>query len=227
MDKTMKKVLLWGGRSKARVIIEMISEIYGSSAEVVAIFDKTLSKPTFSSNIKHYSKNFDINDICKQSTHFIICMGGEHGYARYLTAKKLEEAGLKPLSLISKYCILDKLECVGSGLQAMPGAVAHKFSIIGDQCILNTNSTIDHECIIGNGVHIMGSASVAGCVTIGDYSTVGTNATILPNIKVGNNVFIGAGAVVTCDISDNEVVVGVPAKFLKSFSPEIDLSPFD
>ena len=223
----MKKILLWGGRSKARIIIEMINEIYGPSAEVVAIFDKTLTKPTFNSNIKHYSQNFNLNDICKQSTHFIICMGGEHGYARYLTAKKLEEVGLKPLSLISKYSILDKLECVGSGLQAMPGAVAHKFSIIGDQCILNTNSTIDHECIIGNGVHIMGSASVAGCVKIGDYSTVGTNATILPNIKVGNNVFVGAGAVVTCDVSDNEVVVGVPARFLRYFSPEVDLSSFD
>ena len=223
----MKKILLWGGRSKARVIVEMINEIYGSSAEVVGIFDKTLTKPTFSSNIKHYSQNFKLNAICKQSTHFIICMGGEHGYARYLTAKKLEEAGLKPLSLISEYSILDKLDCVGSGLQTMPGAVAHKFSTIGDQCILNTNSTIDHECTIGNGVHIMGSASVAGCVKIGDYSTVGTNATILPNVKVGNNVFIGAGAVVTCDISDNEVVVGVPAKFLRYFAPEIDLSPFN
>lgn len=223
----MKKILLWGGRSKAKVIIEMINEIYGSSAEVVAIFDKTLTKPTFRSNIKHYSQNFDLNDICKQSTHFIICMGGEHGYARYLTAKKFEGIGLKPLSLISKYSILDKLECVGSGLQAMPGAIAHKFSIIGDQCILNTNSTIDHDCIIVNGVHIMGSASVAGCVKIGNYSTIVTNATILPNISLGNNVFIGAGAVVTCDISDNKVVAGVPAKFLRYFTPEIDLSPFD
>ena len=59
----MKKILLWGGRSKARIIIEMISEIYGSSAEVTAIFDKSLSKPTFSSNIKHYSLNFQLNDI--------------------------------------------------------------------------------------------------------------------------------------------------------------------
>ena len=73
----------------------------------------------------------------------------------------------------------------------------------------------------------MGSASVAGCVKIGDYSTIGTNATILPNISLGNNVFIGAGAVVTCDISDNKVVAGVPAKFLRYFTPEIDLSPFD
>ena len=37
----------------------------------------------------------------------------------------------------------------------------------------------------------------------------------------------GAGAVVTCDVSDNEVVVGVPARFLRYFSPEVDLSSFD
>ena len=83
----MKKILLWGGRSKARIIIEMIGEIYGTSAEVVAIFDKTLTKPTFNSDIKHYSQSSSLNDICRQSTHFIICMGGEHGYARYLTRK--------------------------------------------------------------------------------------------------------------------------------------------
>ncbi len=227
MDKTVKKVILWGGRSKARIIIEMLNEIYGSSVEVIAIFDRTLSKLPFKSDIRLYSLNSDLNDICKQSTHFIICMGGEHGYARYMIAKKFEELGLKPLSLVSKYSILDHLESVGSGLQVMPGAVVHKLSIIGDQCILNTNSTIDHECVIGNGVHIMGSASLAGCVKIGHYSTVGTNATILPNINIGNNVYIGAGAVVTNDIKNNEIVIGVPAKFLRYFSPEIDLSPFE
>ena len=222
----MKKILIWGGRSKARVIIAMINEIYGSSAEVVAIFDKTLTKPTFNSNIKHYSQNFNLNDICKQSTHFIICMGGEHGYARYLTAKKLEEVGLKPLSLISKYSILDKLECVGSGLQAMPGAVAHKFSVIGDQCILNTNSTIDHECIIGNGVHVMSGACVAGRVKIGNYVTIGTNATILPDLKISDGAFIGAGAVVTKNVKKNEIVTGNPAKFVKYNFHQNDLSIF-
>jgi len=37
----------------------------------------------------------------------------------------------------------------------------------------------------------------------------------LPDIKIGNNVTIGAGAVVTKNIPDNAVVVGVPAKIIK------------
>ena len=35
------------------------------------------------------------------------------------------------------------------------------------------------------------------------------------DIKIGNNVTIGAGAVVTKNIPDNAVVVGVPAKIIK------------
>ena len=36
--------------------------------------------------------------------------------------------------------------------------------------------------------------------------------TILPGVTIGNNVVIGAGAVVTKDIPDNSLALGVPAK---------------
>ena len=94
----------------------------------------------------------------------------------------------------------------------MPGAVIHKFCSIGDYCVVNTNATVDHECMIGNGVHIMGGASIAGQVEIGDFSTIGTNATVLPNIRIGKHSYIGAGALVNKDVNDYEVVVGVPEK---------------
>ena len=71
-------------------------------------------------------------------------------------------------------------------------------------------------------MHIMGAASIAGRVEIGDFSTVGTNATILPNLKIGKNVFIGAGAVVLHDVPDNSLLVGVPAKRIKSFRPKFN-----
>jgi len=44
---------------------------------------------------------------------------------------------------------------------------------------------------------------------------IGTNVTIMPGIKIGNGAIIGAGAVVTKDISDYEIVGGVPAKHIK------------
>ena len=45
---------------------------------------------------------------------------------------------------------------------------------------------------------------------------IGTGAKILGPVKVGNNVVIGAGAVVLNDVPDNSVVVGMPAKVVKT-----------
>ena len=221
------KIMLWGGRSKCLIIHEMIKEIYQNKAEVVGVFDRTLKEVSFDSSIPLYSDKLGLKKLFEKSTHFVLCIGGEHGYARYMTATKLINKGLKPVNLISPYGLLDKLEYCGDGVQVMPGAIVHKFSSLGHQCILNTNSTVDHECVLGNGVHVMGSAAIAGSVTIGDFSTIGTNATILPNLKIGKNVFIGAGAVVTKNIESNMVVVGVPAKSIKKLTPSFDSLMFE
>ncbi len=53
---------------------------------------------------------------------------------------------------------------------------------------------------------------------IGEGSIIGANATILPDVKIGRNCLIGAGAVVTEDVPDDSVVVGVPAKVLRKRS---------
>jgi hypothetical protein len=75
--------------------------------------------------------------------------------------------------------------------------------------------------------NVMGGASIAGGGGVGDFSTIGTNATILPNLKIGKNIFVGAGAVVTKNIEDYAVVVGVPAKLIKRSTPRFDSTIFD
>lgn len=39
---------------------------------------------------------------------------------------------------------------------------------------------------------------------------------VMPGVTIGSNVVIGAGAVVTKDIPDNSVAVGVPARVIKT-----------
>ena len=53
-------------------------------------------------------------------------------------------------------------------------------------------------------------------IVVGDSVYIGNNALLLPGVTIGNNVIIGAGAVVTRDIPDNSVAVGVPAKVIKT-----------
>jgi acetyltransferase-like isoleucine patch superfamily enzyme len=45
---------------------------------------------------------------------------------------------------------------------------------------------------------------------------IGAGAIILPNITIGESAIVGAGAVVTKDVNASEIVVGVPAKKIKS-----------
>jgi acetyltransferase-like isoleucine patch superfamily enzyme len=49
-------------------------------------------------------------------------------------------------------------------------------------------------------------------ITVGDNVFLGAATFILPGVTIGTNVVIGAGAVVTRDIPDNCVAVGVPAR---------------
>ena len=49
-------------------------------------------------------------------------------------------------------------------------------------------------------------------IIVEDGASIGANATLLPGIKVGKNAMVGAGAVVTKDVPENAVMVGIPAK---------------
>lgn len=53
-------------------------------------------------------------------------------------------------------------------------------------------------------------------IVLGDEVYLGNNVIILPGVHIGNKVVIGAGAVVTKNIPDNSVAVGVPAKVIKT-----------
>jgi len=49
---------------------------------------------------------------------------------------------------------------------------------------------------------------------------IGANATILPGMMIGKNSVIAAGSIVTKDVPENSVMVGVPAKKVKDVGEE-------
>lgn len=60
-------------------------------------------------------------------------------------------------------------------------------------------------------------------VSIGHDCWIGGNTTIMPGVKIGKGCTIGAGSVVTKDIPDFSVAMGVPAKVVKKVQPVPDI----
>ena len=116
-------------------------------------------------------------------------------------------------STISKNANISNLYVyINNGANIFAGAHIANNVIIGIASIIYYNSIITHDCVLGDFVEISPGAILLGKCQIGDFTQIGAGAKILPNIKIGKNVIIGAGAVVTKDVPDNQVLVGVPAK---------------
>ena len=58
--------------------------------------------------------------------------------------------------------------------------------------------------------------------TIGDNVVITTGAIVIGDIHVGTGALVGAGAVVTKDIPDNSLAVGVPARVIKEIENDMD-----
>lgn len=101
---------------------------------------------------------------------------------------------------------------LGAGTVVVAGAVVNPGAQIGKGCIINTCSSVDHDCIVEDYVHVSVGAHVAGTVLIGHHTWVGAGVTVSNNINICANCMIGAGAVVCKDIVEEGTYIGVPAR---------------
>lgn len=87
---------------------------------------------------------------------------------------------------------------------------------IGDNVLIGSDvQIIDHEHGIARDRLIREQAALIGSVEIGDDVWIGVGARILMNTRIGTGAVIGANAVVTGDIPDYGIAVGVPARVIK------------
>lgn len=126
------------------------------------------------------------------------------------------------VSTISNNCRIGSFDItIGKGANIFDGVCISNSVQIGIGSIIYYNSIITHDCKIGDFVEISPSVKLLGGVTINSMCKIGSGSIVLPHVKIGNNVIVGAGSVVTKDIPDNSMVVGVPAKVIKELPPII------
>lgn len=118
------------------------------------------------------------------------------------------------------WTIVHKIDCNRLHLNTYPNTIGPgiRFYHIGNFSEIYPNAEVGANCTFLSGA-VIGNKGIKlnpECKTIiGDNCYLGLNCFVGGNIKIGNNVTIGANAVVTCDIPDNAIVGGIPAKIIR------------
>ena len=89
---------------------------------------------------------------------------------------------------------------------------------LGDNCLVGHNvvfATLNHGFAPEERQSMLPAP-----IVVGRNVWIGSNSTILQGVTIGDNSIIAAGSVVTKDVPANAIVAGVPARFIRSISPE-------
>jgi len=101
---------------------------------------------------------------------------------------------------------------MGIGNLIKAGATVDSYVVLGDCCIIDNGAIVPHHNQLGSGVHLAPGVSMGGDCRIGDESIIGVGASIAPRTQIGRRVIVGVGAVITRDLPDGAVVLGVPGE---------------
>jgi sugar O-acyltransferase (sialic acid O-acetyltransferase NeuD family) len=207
----MRKVIILGAGGHSRVLLDML-RLNGVVVEGAVVSDSVASA----------GAGFDVpilgDDayLARLSPVEYELVNGVGGIIDSLARQRIYEHGRR-LGFVfrsvihPRACVAEGAE-LSDGVQVMAGAVIQPGTRIGSNSIVNTSSSIDHDCRIGAHVHVAPGVTLSGGVEIGDCTHIGTGACVIQQIRIASHCFIAAGAVVVSDLGTKARVAGVPAK---------------
>ena len=214
---TTRSVIGLGAGGHAKVVIEIL--MYTKNLKIYGLLD--------ANHQLHGKELFGVpilggDDILDRSkgqgiSHFFVGAGGVPNYSVRRRLFELGcQKGLIPVAAIHPAAVLSSSSVLGNGVTAMAGVVVNADARVGDNVILNTGCVVEHDAQIDAHAHIAPGAVVSGGAWVGEEAQVGAGATVRQAVRIGPGAVVGAGAVVIRDVAAYTVVVGVPAKLLRS-----------
>ena len=190
-----KNIILIGAGGHATSCIDVIETT--NKFKIIGLIDKKNKNYLKIGNKKY--KIFNEKEILnnKKSLYALICIGSNLLIKkRDILFKKYKKLGFKFTKIISPFSYVSKFSKIKDGTIIMHKAIINSNVKIGSNCIINTKSLIEHDCVIGDNSHIATSVNINGHVKIGKNCFIGSNATLVPSVKIKDNSFIKAGRLI-------------------------------
>jgi sugar O-acyltransferase (sialic acid O-acetyltransferase NeuD family) len=212
----MNNIVLFGSAGHAKVVADIVEQV--GLYKIVGLIDQNQPAGAEFFGYKILGSDDELPLLIEKHHIEGGIIGVGDNWVRYLIAQNILNLvpdfyfikAVHPAAQIASRVTLKR------GAVVAAGAVINSGSEIGEFCLINTQSSVDHDNIFEDYSCVMPNAATAGHVRVGAFSVLGMGASILQRVQIGTHTVIGAGSVVLKSVGDYSVVIGSPAKVKKT-----------
>ncbi|OGK24585.1 hypothetical protein A3D76_00465 [Candidatus Roizmanbacteria bacterium RIFCSPHIGHO2_02_FULL_37_9b] len=141
---------------------------------------------------------------------------------RLSIAERIRKKGIRLMNVIHPSAVIVKSTVMGAGNMIGANAVINSNTKIGDNNIINTAAVVEHDCVIEDGTSISPKALIGGRVKLKKGAFICSSAVVLPRRMIGEFAVVAAGSLVTKDVKDKTLVMGLPAKLVEKLGVDFN-----
>jgi sugar O-acyltransferase (sialic acid O-acetyltransferase NeuD family) len=144
---------------------------------------------------------------------------------RRLYFDRAKALGLAVANCIAPNAFVAPDALLGEGLfLGASGAIGAR-SRVGVNVIVNTMSSVDHDCVVGDDVQITAGVTLGSHLAIGARCYFGMKSCVLPRIEIGADSVVMAGALVVRSAPAGVMLGGAPARVIGPAAPGATAAP--
>jgi sugar O-acyltransferase (sialic acid O-acetyltransferase NeuD family) len=192
------KAYIFGAGGQARVVASFLN------AEVVFVADDPQDSSVMSTE-DYFAR--------RPAGEAYVGIGANRVRQRFL--ERLAAAGISTPPCIAPTAWVARDALIEDGAVICAGAVIGTRASIGRGAIVNTLSSVDHDCTLGSYTQVTVGVTIAGAVKVGENCFFGMKSGVIPNKTIGDNVQVRAGSLVVSDVEANVLMGGNPAQIIR------------
>lgn len=139
---------------------------------------------------------------------------------RQRIAEDLVRRGRRLVTIVHPHTAISPRATIGEGTIAVAGSVVNAGARVGRCVILNTLSSVGHDCVVEDFAQIASGVNVGGGAVIECGAFLGIGAKVVPLARIGAWSVVGAGSVVLGDLPARSFCHGTPARVVRPLTLE-------
>lgn len=215
----IKNIVVFCAGPQTRVILDILKDL--PEFNVIGIIDSVLQIGSTFYGYEIIGRQNDLNKLSK-TYHFnagIVGLGDNYLREKVVLEILAQNEKFQFINAVSKMSYISPSSTMGVGNVIMPGVVINSEASITNHCVINTNSSLEHNSTMEEFSSLSAGVTTGGYFVLGRYSAIALGVTILDRTSLGENVVVGSGSLVTKDLESHGLYYGVPAKRVRDRKP--------